>query len=94
MRDILNTRLPFIGRRKEGSGVNVTVGLTTLGKTKAEQHSLEGPKFDVLDMLDAAGPSTVSEIAQECKMSPNKAKSIVRSLIAAGYARRIRDGEA
>ena len=94
MRDILGARIPFLGRRDGGSGENVTVGLTTLGKTKAEQHSLEGPRYDVLDMLDAAGPSTISEIAEECKMSTSKAKAIVRKLTTAGYVRKIRHEQA
>ena len=93
-RDILNARIPFLHMKSSGDNessiAHTTVGLTTLGKSKAEQHTLNGPKYDVLDMLDSAGPSTISEIAEECKMGINKAKSIVKSLTMDGYVRKIR----
>jgi len=84
----LDLRLPFLKRRSQ-AGINVTFGLTPLGKTKAEQFSATGPKFDILAALDEGGPSSVSEIAEETKMSTNKVKTIIKQLVASGYVRKV-----
>lgn len=72
---------------------NVVVGLTSLGSTKAESvYGAEGAKGQILLMLKDAGPSSLSEIAEETKMSPNKVKSHVKELISSGYIRRVGSG--
>ena len=87
----LKLSLPFIGSRHEPVGANATVGLTGLGKTKAEQFSTQGPKFDVIGYLDENGPSSLSEIAEapNVRMSISKVKRIVASLIASGYVQKV-----
>ena len=85
----LKLNLPFIGSRHEPVGANATVGLTGLGKTKAEQFSTQGPKFDVIGYLDENGPSSLSEIAEGTRMSINKVKRIAQSLKASGYVQKV-----
>lgn len=89
----LNIELPF-GRRSS-AGIHTTFGLTPLGKTKAEQFSLQGPRFDVLSHLDENGPSSVAEIAEEQKMSTKKVKAIIKLLIKEELVikRKSQDGE-
>lgn len=70
-------------------GVNQSYGLTPLGKTKAEEFALSGPKWTVLAVLNENGPSSVSEIATEAHLSPDKVKSILRTLISSGYVQRV-----
>lgn len=76
-------------KRKEPVGVHHTYGLTQLGKTKAEEFAMSGPKWEVAAMLNENGPSSVSEIAEEAKTSTGKVKAILRTLIKSGYARRV-----
>jgi len=69
---------------------HIVVGLTPLGSTKAESvYGAEGAKGQILLMLKDAGPSSLSEIAEETKMSPNKVKSHVKDLMSSGYIRRV-----
>ena len=84
----LNIQLPFTRKGTE-SGVNTTFGLTPLGKTKAEQFSMQGPRFDVLAVLDEGGPCSISEIAEETKMSTNKIKQIIKQLVVSNYVRKV-----
>ena len=78
-------------RKKATVGVHHSYGLTALGKTKAEEFSLSGPKWEVLAVLNENGPSSVSEIAEESKSSTDKIKAILRMLIRSGYVRRVTD---
>lgn len=71
--------------KKKQVGLNQTYGLTTLGKTKAEEFALHGPKWEVLATLNENGPSSVSEIADETNMNATKVKGILRDLKASGY---------
>lgn len=82
-------RLPFTSNMPGIIREDLVIGLTNLGKTKAEQFSLQGPKWEVLAMLNEAGPSSISEISDELKMSDKKVKKIVKSLIASGYVKRV-----
>ena len=50
---------------------------------------MQGPRFDVLAVLDEGGPCSVSEIAEEAKMSTNKVKSIIKQLVASNYVRKV-----
>lgn len=63
--------------------------LTPLGKTKAEEFRVTGPKGSVMSMLDDSGPSTIQEVANEVKMSPERVKRILNSLMADGWVRRV-----
>lgn len=63
--------------------------LTPLGKTKAEEFRVTGPRGSVMSMLDDSGPSTIGEIASEAKMSPERVKRILNSLQADGWVRRV-----
>lgn len=74
---------------KSQVGMHSTYGLTQLGKTKAEEFSLHGPKWEVLAALNENGPSSVSELSDEVKASPEKTKAILRSLVKSGYVRRV-----
>ncbi|KKN41647.1 hypothetical protein LCGC14_0721220 [marine sediment metagenome] len=76
--------------RRQSLTSNVTVGLTPLGKTKAEKFEAEGPKFDVLTVLSEQGPSTVSDISQQTGMPSNKVEAIVRTLIHSSLATTMR----
>ena len=76
-------------KRKEPVGIHHTYGLTVLGKTKAEEFSLSGPKWEVLAVLNENGPSSVSEIAEEAKTSTDKVKAILKMLLRSGYVRRV-----
>lgn len=84
----------FGARRKQSSvGVSHTYGLTALGKTKAEEFQLQGVKWQVAAYLDENGASSVSEIAEETKISPEKLKKILKQMIAGGYVRRVTQDE-
>lgn len=72
---------------------NNAYGLTPLGKTKAEEFALSGPKWEALAILNENGPSSVGEVAEELKCSPEKVRAILRSLIKSGYIRRIDAGD-
>ena len=63
--------------------------LTPLGKTKAEEYRVTGPRGSVMQMLDDSGPSTISEIANETRMSSERVKRILNSLQADGWIRRV-----
>lgn len=84
----MKLRLPMMGRGTPRVGSETTFGLTALGKTKAESASTEGPKFHVLDILNN-GPSSVKELSEETGMADGKIKAIVKSLMSAGYVRRM-----
>lgn len=64
------------------------VGVTPLGKRKAEEFSLRGPKFNVLAYLAENGPSSFEEIGSENGISSNKVKKICESLAREGFVRR------
>jgi len=76
-------------RKKTTVSINQTYGLTPLGKTKAEEFSLTGSKWQVLACLSENGASSVSEIADELKTSPEKIKSILKGLIRSGYVKSV-----
>ena len=80
-------------KRKPKAGSHSVFGVTPLGKTKAEEYSLSGPKWEVLSVLNENGPSSVSEIANEVKASPEKVKAILRALMNTGYVRKVSSEE-
>ena len=80
------------GSQHRAVGERVVIVLTPLGKTKAEKFDLPGRKWQVLATLDEQGASTITEIAEETRMSTGKVKSIVKELIATGYAKKAGEG--
>ena len=63
--------------------------LTSLGKTKAENFNVIGAKGEVVTALENVGPCTISELANEIKMSPQKVRQIMDVLIRDGWARKV-----
>lgn len=63
--------------------------LTSLGKTKAENFNVIGAKGEVVTALEGVGPCTISELANEIKMSPQKVRQIIDVLIRDGWARKV-----
>lgn len=76
-------------KKKTTVGTHHTYGLTTLGKTKAEEFSLSGPKWEVLACLSENGPSSITEISTEINTSPDKVKAMLKGLIRNGYIRQV-----
>lgn len=75
--------------RKRVSPAHYTYGLTPLGKTKAEQYTVNTPQAQVLSYLNENGVSTVSDIAGEIRKSPEVTKLIIRQLLRNGWIRKI-----
>lgn len=67
--------------------------LTALGKTKAENFSLMGIKGEIVTALENIGPCTLSELANEVKVSPAKIKNIMQVLVRDGWAMKVNSGE-
>ena len=67
--------------------------LTQLGKTKAEQINISGTRGEVVMALENIGPCTLSELANEIKMSPTHVKQTMQILIRDGWARRVSSEE-
>jgi len=76
-----------------GRRADIVIGCTPLGKTKAEQFSLEGPEFEVLTDISESGPSALVEIADRTRLSVAKVRAIARALIHKGYARKVSSDE-
>lgn len=83
----------FFGARGRAKvGAHHSYGVTQLGKQKAEEFALSGPRFDVLAHLAEHSPCSVSEIEKECHMSKDKVESILRSLMNDGYVQPVSQG--
>jgi len=82
-------RLSQFFKKKTTVGTHHTYGLTQLGKTKAEEFSLSGPKWEVLACLSENGPSSITEISTEINTSPDKVKAMLRGLLKNGYIRQV-----
>lgn len=80
-------KLTLFGGGKQKSRANYQ--LTALGKTKAEDFNVIGTKGEVVMALENVGPCTIAEVANEIKMSPQKVKIIMQSLIRDGWVRRM-----
>ena len=89
----MNIMDKITGRSKERVSEQVVVTLTPLGKEKAEKFDLPGIKWHVLTILSESGACTIREIADEARINPQKAKAIVKGLIANGYVRKASAGE-
>ena len=74
-------------------GKHQSYGVTTLGKQKAEEFAMSGPRWKVLAHLAEDGPSSMSEIMRETNLSDEKVKLILRGLIADGYVISVSQGD-
>lgn len=75
----------FGGRKKQRPNYQ----LTTLGKTKAEETRIGGPKGEVLMSLENNSPCTIAELASDTKMSPGMIKQILNNLTRDGWVRKV-----
>lgn len=57
-----------------------TYGLTELGKIKANEYGLAGPRWEVLNDLDDNGPSSKREISERIHIPEDKVKVVLQSL--------------
>ena len=67
--------------------------LTQLGKTKSEQINISGTRGEVVMALENIGPCTISELANEIKMSPIQIKQVMQILIRDGWVRKVSSEE-
>ena len=63
--------------------------LTALGKVKAEEFRITGPKGDVMSALESVGPATITEVASEAKIPPERVKQIVHRLVLEGWVSKV-----
>lgn len=75
----------FFGARKVRVGHRQSYNVTALGKRKAEEFSLSGPRLQVLQHLSEDGPSGVPEVSRETNLTDEKVKLILQGLISDGY---------
>lgn len=77
----------YLGFPSKGSkvGKHTSYGVTPLGKQKAEEFALSGPRLTVLQHIAENAPCSPTEIVRECNMSDEKVRHILRSLINEGY---------
>jgi len=86
----------IFGKQKEtfvtptDSKKDTSVSLTPLGKQKAEQFALEGPKFDIVATVLEGGTQSIGEIATKTGMSANKVREVCKSLARNGYVKFIK----
>lgn len=76
-------------RRRVKVSLRASYGVTALGKQKAEEFALSGPRWEVLAYLAEEGPSSISEIEKQVGMSGDKVKLILRQLISSSYVQRV-----
>lgn len=79
----------FGARRSVRVGARQSYAVTSLGKQKAEEFSLLGPRWQVLAYLAESGPGSMSEVARECNLSEEKVKLILNGLIENGYVQSV-----
>jgi len=84
----------FLGIKSRARvGKHQSYGVTTLGKQKAEEFALSGPRWKVLAHLAEDGPSSMSEIMRETNLSDEKVKLILKGLMDDGYVIPVSQGE-
>lgn len=71
--------------RRVRIGEHQSYNVTQLGKQKAENLTLSGPRFKVLAHISEEGPCSISEIVREVGISDDKAKVVLRGLMQDGY---------
>lgn len=72
---------------------NAVIVITPVGKNKVENYSPMGAQGKVLTALFEVSPCTLSELAEESGMSPERVKGIIKTLVKSGYARWNSSGE-
>jgi len=85
MPNIPPVKLTLFGGPKHRSNYQ----LTALGKTKAEQINISGTRGEVVMALENIGPCTISELANEIKMSPAHVKQAIGILVRDGWASKV-----
>lgn len=84
----------FFGKKKKTAvKTHSSYNLSPLGKTKAEEYAVSGPKGNVMVAINEIGPASVKEICEETKYNPEKVKAILRELIRSGYVRKASEEE-
>ncbi len=63
--------------------------LTALGGAGAENFNITGAKAEVVNALENVGPCTISQLANETKMTPANVKQIMQVLVRDGWARKV-----
>jgi len=79
--------MKWFGRGTSRVTADMSVGLTEMGRKKADEFSASGPKFEVMATLREQGSCTLSELSDETHISTDKLKHIIRILKAQGYVR-------
>ena len=79
--------------RKAKVGRHQSYGATPLGKQKAEEFALSGPRLRVLQHIAENAPCSVNELVRECSMNDEKIQLILRSLISDGYVQAMGQGD-
>jgi hypothetical protein len=69
------------------------VGLTEIGKAKANAMNQTGAAFDILNTLNDKGPSTILEIAEDNNQDSNKVLQVCEKLIQSSYIRDMSRGQ-
>ena len=88
MSNLLDRVLPLRSHSDRKGGTGTVVTLTPLGRQKAEKYDQPGVKFSVLNHLNDAGPSTVTEISNATQVNPMKVKAVLKALMVEGYVRK------
>jgi len=85
----------FVGlpTRKAKVGQHQSYGATPLGKQKAQEFALSGPRLTVLQHITENAPCSVSELVRECGMSEEKIKHVLRTLIGDGFITTMGQGD-
>ena len=79
--------------RRAKVGQHQSYGVTPLGKQKAEEFALSGPRLSVLQHIAENAPCSVNEIVRECNMNDEKVKHVLRSLMSEGYVQPMAQGD-
>lgn len=81
-------------KKKEEAHAGMVIGLTSLGKAKAENFSLDGPRFQIISYLNDSGPSSLREVSENTKIPVEKVKALAKQLAREGYVRRTSSDDA
>lgn len=70
---------------------NLPVGLTSVGKTKADNLEGEGAAFAIMATIaENGGVATIKEISQDSRIPSDKVQAVVKRLIRSGYVKVMR----
>lgn len=82
-----------VPRRRARVGAHQSYGVTPLGKQKAEEFALSGPRLKVLQHISENAPCSVTEVEKECGMNNEKVMVILRTLMNDGYVQPVAQGD-